>query len=422
MSPDVGPPESNAKGVAESRWLSIVGLGEDGMAGLGENAREAISAASFVFGGKRHLELAAPLIRGEARPWPTPFDSAMNDVVALRGRRVCVLASGDPFFFGVGVTLSRHVTSNEFTAYPAPSAFSLAASRLGWPLQDIETVSLHGRPLDLIRPLLHPGRRILALTSDEKGPAELAALLASIGFGSSRLTVLEALGGNAERIRSGTAEEFALPDIHVVNLVAVEVMAGAGARIVPRGFGLDDALFEHDGQITKREIRALTLSSLSPRRGKLLWDIGAGSGSIGIEWMLSDPSMKAIAIEANRERAARIRRNAAAFGVPGLVLVQGQAPTALIGLPQPDAIFIGGGGSETGVLDAAIRALTPGGRLVANAVTLDMEAVLLAAQAKLGGNLVRIDISRAAPVGTMQGWRPAMPVTQWNWVKEGQTS
>jgi precorrin-6Y C5,15-methyltransferase (decarboxylating) len=405
----------------QSRWLSIVGIGEDGVRGLGDNAREAIALASVVFGGKRHLELAAPLISGDPRPWPVPFDAAMRDVLALRGQTVCVLASGDPFFFGVGATLSRHVAAEECITYPSPSAFSLAASRLGWPLQEIETVSLHGRPLDLVRPLLHPGRRIVALTSDEKGPAELAELASASGFGRSRMTVLEALGGEAERIRSSKASEFALQDINILNVVAIEVMADVAARILPRGFGLDDALFAHDGQITKREIRALTLSALSPRRGELVWDIGAGSGSIGIEWLLADPSMKAIAIEAHPERAARIGRNAAAFGVPGLVLVEGEAPAALNGLPQPDAIFIGGGGSEPGVFDAAVAALKPGGRLVANAVTLEMEAVLLAAQARLGGNLIRIEVSRAAPVGSMQGWKPAMPVTQWTWTKGMQS-
>ncbi|WJH41565.1 precorrin-6y C5,15-methyltransferase (decarboxylating) subunit CbiE [Aliirhizobium terrae] len=411
------PPESETKALNQSRWLSIVGIGEDGVKGLGSDAREAIATASVVFGGKRHLELAAPLISGNARPWPTPFDAAMRDVVALRGKTVCVLASGDPFFFGVGATLSRHVDANEFITYPSPSAFSLAASRLGWPLQEIETVSLHGRPLDLVRPLLHPGRRVIALTSDEKGPAELAELLTASGFGQSRMTVLEALGGDTERVRSATASEFALPGINVLNVVAIEVVANADARILSRGFGLDDTLFEHDGQITKREIRALTLSALSPRRGELLWDIGAGSGSVGIEWMLADPSMKAIAIEAHPERAARIKRNAANFGVLGMALVEGEAPVALDGLPQPDAIFIGGGGSEPGVFDAAVAALKPGGRLVANAVTLEMEAVLLAAQVKLGGNLIRMDVSRAAPVGSMQGWKPAMPVTQWSWTK-----
>ncbi|TDX81961.1 precorrin-6Y C5,15-methyltransferase (decarboxylating) [Neorhizobium sp. R1-B] len=413
------PPESAERALNQSRWLSIVGIGEEGLKGLGEDARAAVSSASVVFGGRRHLELAAAAISGEARPWPTPFDAAMLDVVTLRGQKVCVLSSGDPFLFGVGATLSRHVPAEEFVTYPAPSAFSLVASRLGWPLQEIETVSLHGRPLDLIRPLLHPGRRIIALTSDEKGPAELAALLTKAGFGRSRMTVLEALGGETERVRSARANEFAWQDINVLNVVAVEVAAEADARILPRAFGLDDALFEHDGQITKREVRALTLSALAPRRGELLWDIGAGSGSISIEWMLADPSMRAIAIEANAERAARAERNASAFGVPGLHVVERKAPDALNGLPAPDAVFIGGGGSESGVLDAAIGSLKPGGRLVANAVTLEMETVLLGIHARLGGNLIRIDVSRVAPIGAMHGWKPAMPVTQWTWIKQG---
>jgi precorrin-6Y C5,15-methyltransferase (decarboxylating) len=398
-------------------WLSIVGIGEDGLSGLGDTARNAIRTAEFVFGGKRHLELTSADICGEAKPWPVPFDSSMRDVVALKGRKVCVLASGDPFFYGVGVTLLRHVPSNEVTTCPHPSAFSLAASRLGWALQSVECVSLHGRPLDLIRPFLHPGAKIIALTSDAHAPALLAQLLSESGFGASLFTLLEALGGERENRRVTTANDVSFTDVDPLNVVALEIVADQSARIIPLANGLDDGLFEHDGQITKREIRAVTLSSLAPRRGELLWDVGAGSGSIGIEWMLAHPSLKTIAIEPHKDRAGRIGRNAQAFGVPGLLVVEGQAPHAFSDLPAPDAIFIGGGGSEPGVLDGAIAALTFGGRLVANAVTLEMEAVLLAAQARLGGNLIRLEVSRAAPVGSMQGWRPAMPVTQWSWVK-----
>lgn len=413
------PPESDMDHAPQNRWLSIVGIGEDGIAGLGESARQAIINASVVFGGHRHLELAVSLISGEARLWPVPFDTAMQDVLALRGAPVCVLASGDPFFFGVGVTLSRRLDAGEFIAFPAPSAFSLAASRLGWPLQDIETVSLHGRPLDLIRPLLHPGRRILALTSDGKGPASLARLLCEAGFGPSKLSILEALGGPAERIRSHPADGFPFDGISDLNLVAIEVEASPPARILPLANGLDDALFEHDGQITKREIRAITLSALAPRRGELLWDVGAGSGSIGIEWMLAHPSMQAIAIEADPVRAARIGRNSSAFGVPGLQIVEGSAPAVLHDLTPPDAIFLGGGGSDPGVLEATMEHLKTDGRLVANAVTLEMETVLLAAHARHGGNLIHIQVSRAAALGSMQGWKPAMPVTQWIWTKQG---
>ncbi|MER9426569.1 precorrin-6y C5,15-methyltransferase (decarboxylating) subunit CbiE [Mesorhizobium sp. M0317] len=399
------------------KWLTIVGIGEDGLASLGDEAKRQIADAETVFGGKRHLALVASLIKGEQRPWPVPFDAGMADVLALAGRRVCVLASGDPFFHGVGATLARKVKPEEMHVIPAPSAISLAAARLGWALQDIETISLHGRPLDLIRPLLHPRARILALTSDGDAPATIARLLVELDFGGSRLTVLEALGGPNEKLRSARADAFDLRDINPLNVLALELESTQEARILPLTVGRADHLFEHDGQITKHDIRAITLAALAPRRGELLWDIGAGSGSIGIEWMLAHPSMRAIAIEANTDRAARIVRNAAHCGVPGLVVVEGSAPKALAGLDTPDAIFIGGGGSDAGVLNAAIKALPSRGRLVANAVTLEMEALLLAEHIKRGGDLTRITISRASPVGSMQAWRPAMPVTQWSWVK-----
>jgi precorrin-6Y C5,15-methyltransferase (decarboxylating) len=407
---------------APRRWLSIVGIGEDGIEGLTAVARGLVEDAEIVFGGKRHLGLAAPLIRGAARPWPSPFERAVEEVLAYRGRQVCVLASGDPFVYGVGAVLLRHVDSRETIAVPQPSTFSLAAGRLGWALPETTQLSLHGRALDLIRPHLQPGARVLALTSDGEAPAALARLLAELGFGASRMTVLEALGGPRERLRATTAGGFDLGDIAALNTVAVAVEAAPGARVLARAAGLSDALFEHDGQITKREIRALTLSALSPRRGELLWDVGAGAGSVAIEWMLADPSMRAVAVEARGERAARIRRNAAAFGVPALEIVEGRAPAAFDGLGQPDAIFIGGGVSDAGLLDAATDALRPGGRLVVNAVTLEAEAVLLARRAglgdtSLGGELTRIAIARAEPVGRMQAWRPAMPLTQWTWVK-----
>ncbi|MER9068071.1 precorrin-6y C5,15-methyltransferase (decarboxylating) subunit CbiE [Mesorhizobium sp. M0902] len=411
------PAEAPRGAKLTSKWLTIIGIGEDGVAGLGDEAKRLIAEAEFVFGGKRHLALVASLAKGEARAWPTPFDAELRDVLALSGRRVCVLASGDPFYHGVGVTLARKVAAEDMRVIPAPSAFSLAAARLGWPLQDIETASLHGRSLDLIRPLLHPCTRILALTSDSDAPGAIAGLLTELGFGASQLTVLEALGGPNERLRSASAGTFDLEKINPLNVLAIEVESTSQARILPLTAGLADHLFEHDGQITKREVRAVTLSALAPRRGELLWDIGAGSGSIGIEWMLAHPSMRAIAVEADPARAARIRRNAAACGVPGLAVVEGSAPQALAGLETPAAIFIGGGGSDAGVLEGAIDALPAGGRLVANAVTLEMEALLLSRHAALGGELTRIAVSRASPVGSMQAWRPAMPVTQWSWVK-----
>ena len=403
---------------APRRWLSIVGIGEDGVEGLTPTARGLISAAEIVFGGKRHLALADALIRGAARPWPSPFDRAVEEVVAQRGRQVCVLASGDPYLYGVGSLLARHVDVAETMVLPAPSAFSLAAARLGWALSDVAQVSLHGRALDRIRPHLQPGAKVLALTSDANGPAALAQLLTATGFGASTLTVLEVLGGPRERVRTATAAAFDLSGIDPLNIVAIEVAAAANARVLARAPGLPDDLYEHDGQLTKREIRAITLSALAPRRHELLWDIGAGAGSIAIEWMLADPSLAATAIEARPDRAARIRRNAAALGVPDLEVIEGTAPAALQGLQMPDAIFIGGGASDPGVIEQAVAALRPGGRLVINAVTLESEALLLARHAALGGGLIRVALARAEPVGGVTGWRPALPVTQWVWTKQ----
>lgn len=399
------------------KWLTIVGIGEDGVDGLSPKARQAIAEAEIVMGGARHLELVRPV--SDARPiaWPSPFDPKLAALCELEGRKVCVLASGDPFLFGVGATIARQFRSEAFEVFPAPSAFSLAAARLGWALQDTETVSLHGRPLVLLRRYLHPDRRVLALTSDGRTPRQIAAYLDRLGFGKSRLTLLENLGGPRERMSSMTAGRFDLADISPLNVLAIEVAARPDAPVLPLAPGLPDDFFEHDGQLTKRDVRAVTLAALAPRRGELLWDVGAGAGSVGIEWMLADPSMRAIAIEAHPKRAARIGRNAEALGVPSLQLVEGRAPDALQGLPVPDAVFVGGGGSDAGTMDAIIAALRSGGRLVANAVTLEMEAVLLALHAKRGGELVRLVFARAEPVGSMHGWKPAMPVTQWRWVK-----
>jgi precorrin-6Y C5,15-methyltransferase (decarboxylating) len=402
---------------ASRPWLAIVGIGEDGIDGLTPTARKLVESAEFVFGGLRHLALAAPLIRGAQLPWPSPFKRAVAEVLAHRGRPVCVLASGDPFHFGVGPLLTEAVAADEIVVVPVPSAFSLAAARMGWPLAESVLLSLHGRSPDLIRPHLHAEARIIALTAGGDAPAAIASLLARAGFGRSRITVLEALGGRREQVRSARAERFNLVDIDPLNTVAIEVAAGPNARIIPLAPGLSDGLFEHDGQISKREIRAVTLSALAPRRGELLWDVGAGSGSVGIEWMLADRSLRAIAVEAVPERAARIARNAAALGVPGLAVVEGRAPSALAGLEPPDAIFIGCGAGDAPVVDAAIAALRAAGRLVINAVTLESEAALFARQAGLGGELLRIALARAGPLGGVTGWRPAMPITQWTWIK-----
>ena len=412
---------TNPQPAALPRWLSIVGIGEDGIAGLSLTARELIQSADVVFGGSRHLKLAAALIRGTPRAWAAPFEPNVAEVLKLRGRAVCVLASGDPFLHGVGSLLSRHVSAEETLSLPKPSAFSLAASHLLWPLTHTSQLSLCGRPLDAIRPHLHPGTRLLILTSDGHAPANLARLLCDLGFGPSRVTVLECLGGPRERVRSAAANAFDLGSIDALNTVAIEVAAQEGARILPRAAGLADELFEHDGQITKREIRALTLSALAPRRGELLWDVGAGSGSVSIEWLLADASLSAIAVERRADRVARIKRNALAFAVPHLRVIEGSAPACLEGSAVPDAVFLGGGAAVPDLIDTMQRALRPGGRLVVNAVALETEAVILKYQSLVGGTLTRISIARAASIGgedgKMTGWRSAMPILQWVWSK-----
>jgi precorrin-6B C5,15-methyltransferase / cobalt-precorrin-6B C5,C15-methyltransferase len=396
-----------------ARWLSIVGIGEDGVEGLSSVARQLIGSAELVVGGTRHLELADGLIRGKRLAWPSPIADAFPEIKRLRGRAVAVLASGDPFHYGVGKQIAEFVPAEEFICLPQPSAFSLAAARMGWPLQDVALVTLHGRPLQGIIRQLKPGARILALSWDSATPARLAELLGAHRMGPSRITVLEAMGGSRERIRHAAAANFDIEDIHPLNTIAIEVMAEPGASIVALVPGLDDDFFEHDGQLTKREIRAVTLSSLAPLPGQLLWDIGLGAGSVAIEWLLQHASLRAVGIEADSDRAARAARNAATLGVPELQIVQGHAPEALAGLARPDAVFIGGGMMDDGVFDAAWSALKPAGRLVANAVSLETEARLADYFGTFGGDLVRLQIARADKIGAVAGWRPAMPVTQW---------
>ncbi|MCJ2036841.1 precorrin-6y C5,15-methyltransferase (decarboxylating) subunit CbiE [Methylobacterium sp. J-068] len=397
-------------------WLTIVGIGEDGRAGLSPAARAALDGASLVYGGRRHLALAAPL-SAETRVWPSPIADAYPELLARSGRPTCILATGDPFHYGIGAEIARLVPAEALRVFPHASAFSLACARLGWPLAETGCLTLHGRSLPRLIPHLQPGARLLVLTWDGSTPAAVAALLRARGLGASRLTVLEAMGGPRERRRSALAEGFALDDIDPLNTLGVEVVGAADAQVVPLSPGLDDAWFENDGQLTKADIRAVTLGALRPRAGQTLWDIGAGAGSISIEWMLRHPSLRAVAVEANPARAARIARNADRLGVPDLRVVEGRAPDALAGLAPPDAIFIGGGVTVPGVLDAAIEALLPGGWLVANVVTLEGEAVLLAAFAVRGGSLKRLTVAHADPVGHLHGWRGAMPVTQWAWAK-----
>ena len=399
------------------RWLSIVGIGEDGVVGLSPTACSLISSAELVVGGARHLELAKTLVRGERLAWPSPLHDAFPAILARRGRPVAVLASGDPFNFGVGKRIAALVPADEMICIPQPSAFSLAAARMGWALQDVAAISLCGRAIEGLIRYCQPGARILALSWDGSTPAKAARLLAERGFGGSSITVLEELGGPAERIAASRADSFAISHVSALNTLAIEVAGGPDGRIVGLAPGLDDAVFESDGQLTKRDVRAVTLAALAPRRGELLWDIGLGAGSVAIEWLLCHPSLRAIGIEEQEDRAARALRNALALGVPELEIVTGHAPEALAGLAPPDAVFIGGGLTDLWVFDAAWSALPPGGRIVANAVTLESEALLKECFDRHGGELVRIEIMKAGKIGGFHGWRPAMPVTQWRAVK-----
>ncbi|MNK89537.1 Precorrin-6Y C(5,15)-methyltransferase [decarboxylating] [compost metagenome] len=390
-------------------WLTVVGIGEEGFKGLGKNARHALLNATRIIGGQRQLDLLPACIRGVRQLWPSPF--ALEPVLTKQGEPVCVLASGDPMFFGVGASLSRHLSSDEMLILPAPSSCSLAAARMGWPLQEVVTLSVVARPVAALNAQLSSGVRLLVLSNDGRSPAAIAALLRERGFGPSRITVLEHLGGEAERRIDGTASDWADPVIADLNLIAIECIAEPNTLRLSRLAGLPDSAFQHDGQLTKRDVRAITLARLAPVPGELLWDVGAGSGSIGIEWMRAHPGCRALAIEADAGRQALIEHNRDALGVPGLQLVRGSAPQALAGLERPDAIFIGGGVTREGVLDTCWAELKPGGRLIANAVTLQSEMTLMAWREQHGGELTRIHIAQAQPLGDFDTWRQALPIT-----------
>jgi precorrin-6Y C5,15-methyltransferase (decarboxylating) len=392
-----------------SPWLTVVGIGEDGYKGLGRNARHALLQARQVFGGARQLALLPPCIQAEQRQWPSPF--SLSPVLEQRGAPVCVLASGDPMLFGVGASLSKLVPFDEMRVIPAPSSYSLAAARLGWALQDVVTLSVVARPVAALNAHLQHGLRLLVLSNDGSSPAAIAAQLKERGFGPSPMIVLEHLGGSAERQIEGTAGEWNATDIAALNLVAIECRAQPDTlRLSPLG-GLPDEAFRHDGQLTKRDVRAITLARLAPVPGELLWDVGAGCGSIGIEWMRAHPTCRAIAVEADEGRQHLIEFNRDALGVPGLQLIRGRAPDALEGLDQPDAIFIGGGVTREGVLHACWQNLRSGGRLVANAVTLQSEAMLVNWREQYGGELTRIHLAHAKPLGEFDTWRQALPIT-----------
>lgn len=393
-------------------WLTLIGLGEDGPAGLPPASRDALDAAEVVTGAARHLALL-PGLGDRARVWPVPFAEGIAPLLALRGRRVAMLVSGDPFWFGAGSVIARHLAPGEWRALPAPSTFALAAARLGWPVETTLCLGLHAAPLERLRPHLAPGLRAVVTLRDGAAVAELARYLAAQGFGDSRLWVLESLGGPRERVRAATAGAFDLEGVAHPVAAAVEV-AGPGAAL-GRASGRADDWFDHDGQITKRPLRALALSALAPRAGEHLWDIGAGSGSVGIEWLLAHPACTATGFEADPARAARARANAARLGVT-LEVVEARAPAGLDGQRAPDAVFIGGGLSEALLADLWAR-LAPGTRLVAHAVTLESEALLALWQGARGGSLLRIELAEAGPLGSRRGWKAAYPVVQWSVVR-----
>ncbi len=396
--------------MSKAPWLTVLGLGEDGLDGLSPASRQVLDRAEVIMGPPRHLSLI-PDSTAEQIEWPVPFADGLPILTGLRGRRTVVLASGDPFWFGAGSVIARNFDAGEWTALPGQSTFSLAAARLGWPIENTLTFGLHAAPLTRLRPHLAPGLRAILLLRDGKAVTELATYLGETGFTDCALHVMEALGGPRERARSVSMTEALLGTFEHPVCVGLDV-AGAG-RAFPKASGKPDEIFETDGQITKRPIRALTLSALAPQRGEHLWDIGGGTGSISIEWLMCDPTLTATTIEPRADRAERIRRNADALGQDRLKVVHGTAPEALADLDQPDAVFIGGGLSAD-LLNWLQENLSAGTRLIANAVTLESEALLAEWQAKLGGDLLRIELSQASALGDRRGWKSAYPVVQWS--------
>ncbi|WP_444757236.1 precorrin-6y C5,15-methyltransferase (decarboxylating) subunit CbiE [Pseudomonas sp. A014] len=390
-------------------WLTVVGIGEDGFSGLGKQARRALLCAARIFGSPRQLALLPRCVVGERLAWPSPFSLA--PVLALHGEPVCVLASGDPMFYGVGASLARQVPAEQMQVLSMPSSCALAAARLGWPLQEVQVVSVVARPLAALNAQLYSGVRLLVLSNDGDSPAAIAQLLRERGYGPSRMQVFEHLGGPDEKRLSGSAEDWPHAQVAALNMVAIECQAAPDSPRLSPISGLPDSAFRHDGQLTKRDVRAITLARLAPQPGELLWDVGAGCGSIGIEWMRAHPSCRALAIEADEGRQAFIEYNRDQLGVPGLQLIRGKAPQALADLERPDAIFIGGGVTGEGVLPLCWERLRPGGRLVANAVTLQSELALAHFREQHGGDLTRIHVAQAQVLGSFDTWRQALPIT-----------
>jgi precorrin-6B C5,15-methyltransferase / cobalt-precorrin-6B C5,C15-methyltransferase len=404
--------------VESKHWLSVVGIGDDGLSGLSPIARSLLDQAEIVFGGKRHLAMLPATDTQTQLAWQTPFWESIDQIISHRGQRIGVLASGDPLCYGVGGSLQQALVDrgidpqSEMTTIPAASAFSLAGSRLGWTYSEVETISLCGHNLHLIHPLIYPGAKILALSADRQTPIQLAKTLRERGAGAVKMTILEHLGGVQEKIISDQIDHWhddqLIADLHTIALECPDFISGYS-----RLPGLPDDAYIHDGQLTKREMRAVTLATLAPFPGQLLWDVGAGNGSIAIEWLRSHPRNRAVAIEQHPQRLQNIAVNAANLGVPNLEIISGRAPAALNDLPAPDAIFIGGGLTIVGVFEACWQALKPGGKLVVNGVTVETEQLIFQLHQQYGGKLDRIAVQRAEPVGKFLGWKALNPVTQW---------
>ncbi len=405
--------------MSDSAWITVVGLGEEGLDGLSPTIRGLIETAQVLVGGDRHHE-KVPEFTGERLTWEAGFGAALDEVENHRGKRIVVLASGDPMNFGVGSTLARRFGAKALTVYPVPGAYSLAAARMGWSIPDCRLVTIHGRPLEVLNLYLSPGARLLVLSRDGGSPAAAAALLSAQGYGPSKITVLEHLGGPGENRIEGVASHWRQGPAADLNTLAIDCRIDDGTTPLSRTPGLPDEAFEHDGQLTKRDIRAATLAALQPLPGQTLWDVGGGSGSVAIEWLRLGNNRRAVAFERDPDRAARIARNAANLGTPGLKIIDGAFPGSMPGSMadgDPDAIFIGGGVSEPGVMDAAWGALKAGGRLVANGVTLEAEQTLLKFHHDHGGELARIGIERAAPLGGKTVFRPMLRVTRYSGIK-----
>jgi precorrin-6B C5,15-methyltransferase / cobalt-precorrin-6B C5,C15-methyltransferase len=394
------------------KWLTIIGMGEDGFEGLSAPARIALADAKHVVGSNRLLGFL-PSCRAQMHEWPQPFSAVVQQIKPLRGETTVILATGDPMNFGAARKILEFIPLEEATIIPHVSAFSLAAARLGWSLPDCDCFTIHGRPAANLEIFVQPDARLIVLTQDGTSVAECVRRLIARGFEKSSVTVLENVGGPRESVTTFRADEMPQRLWSDLNTLAIQCIASPLARIWSRVNGLPDDAFEHDGQITKREVRAATLAALAPAPDQVLWDIGAGSGSVSIEWMRSTRGCEAIAIEVNSARAAMIVRNADALGAPRLKIVAGEAPAALDGLATPHAVFIGGGIDHEGVFNVAWSKLKAGGRLVANTVTLEGDARLIALQGKHGGELVRMDVSTLTKVGELRAMRPRMSVLQW---------